>query len=194
MYWLSRIQTNTRLYDEAGRLWTLPELVAAQTTDRVDLPIALGSRHRLPARLVAVRVPLAVAAQRRQRMQKKARQRDKKMDPGRWALAEWTVYATNISTSLVTLAEVLVLARCCWQIELLFKLWKQEGRIDESRSNKPWRILCEGYGKLLGMVIQHWVLLVSCWSTADRSLLKASRTLRGHALHLATASSRADSW
>jgi len=69
----------------------------------------------------------------------------------------------------------------------LFKLWKQEGRIDESRSNKPWRILCEVYGKLLGMVVQHWVLLVSCWSYADRSLVKASRTLRGHALHLATA-------
>jgi Transposase DDE domain len=185
VYWLTRIQPNTRLYDEAGHLWTLPELIAAQTTDRVDLPIALGSRHRLPARLVAVRVPPAVATQRRQRMRKRAR--GKRIDPGRWALAEWTVYATNIPTSLLTLAEVLVIARCRWQIELLFKLWKQEGRIDESRSNKPWRILCEVYGKLLGMVVQHWVVLVSCWSYADRSLVKASRTLRGHALHLATA-------
>jgi len=185
VYWLTRVQTNTRMYDEAGHLWTLPELLAAQTTDRVDLPIALGSRHRLQARLVAVRVPPAVAAQRRQRMQKKARRRRKKIDPGRWVLAEWTVYATNIPGSLLTLPEVLVVARCRWQIELLFKLWKQEGGIDESRSAKPWRMLCEVYGKLLGMMVQHWMLLISCWSYADRSLVKAARTVRGYALHVA---------
>jgi hypothetical protein len=186
VYWLTRVQTNTRLYDDTGRLWTLPAFMATQTADRVERPIALGSRHRLAARLVGVRVPPAVAAQRRQRMLKKARRRNQKIDPGRWALAEWTVYATNIPASLLSLPEILVVARCRWQIELLFKLWKQEGRIDESRSTKPWRILCEVYGKLLGMVVQHWVLLVSCWSYANRSLVKASRTVRGHALHLAT--------
>jgi hypothetical protein len=35
------------------------------------------------------------------------------------------------------------------------------------------------------MVVQHWVLLVSCWSYANRSLPKAARTVRRHALHLA---------
>jgi hypothetical protein len=160
-------------------------LLADQVAPSLDLPLQLGLRHRLPARLVAVRVPSEVAAQRRQRMLKKARRRHRKIDPGRWALAEWTVYATNIPATLLTLAEVLVVARCRWQIELLFKLWKQEGHLDESRSAKPWRRLCEVYGKLLALVVQHWMLLVSCWSHADRSLLKASRTVRGHALHLA---------
>jgi len=78
-----------------------------------------------------------------------------------------------------------VIARCRWQIELLFKLWKQYGRIDQSRSQRPWRILCEVYAKLLGMVVQHWVLLVSCWSYANRSLAKGAGTVRRHALHLA---------
>ena len=69
-----------------------------------------------------------------------------------WALAAWTVYVTNVPVALLSLDEALVLARCRWQIELLFKLWKQEGRIDESRSEQPWRVLCEVYAKLLGMV------------------------------------------
>ena len=185
-YWLTRVQINTRLYDAAGKKYTLPDLLAEQTTNTVDMPIALGARHRLPARLVAVRVPAAVAALRRERMLKKARKLSKKIDPGRWALAEWTVYATNVPASLLNAQEVLVLPRCRWQIELLFKLWKSEGRIDESRSQKPWRILCEVYAKLLGMVVQHWILLVSCWSYADRSLVKASRIVRTYASCLAT--------
>jgi hypothetical protein len=184
-YWLTRVQTNTKLYDTAGKKYTLPDLLAAQTTRTVDLPIALGASHRLAARLVAVRVPAAVAAQRRERIQKKARKLSKKIDPGRWALAEWTIYATNVPATLLSAQELLVLARCRWQIELLFKLWKSEGRIDESRSEKPWRILCEVYAKLLGMVVQHWILLVSCWSSANRSLVKASRTVRTYATSLA---------
>jgi len=184
-YWLTRVQINTRLYDAAGTKYTLPDLLAKATTNRVDMPIALGADHRLPARVVAVRVPAAVAAQRRKRMLKKARKLGKKIDPGRWALAEWTVYATNIPDSILQAQELLILARCRWQIELLFKLWKSEGRIDESRSDKPWRILCEVYAKLLGMVIQHWILLIGCWSHADRSLVKASRSVRSHALFLA---------
>ena len=37
------------------------------------------------------------------------------------------------------------------------------------------------------MVIQHWVLLTSCWGCPDRSLVKASQTVRSYALLLATA-------
>jgi hypothetical protein len=153
VYWLTRVQVNTRLYDAFGQLCQLPELLAQHKANAVDLRVQLGKHHRLPCRLLAVRVPAAVAAQRRERMLKKARRLNKKIDPGRWALAEWTVYATNAPASLMSLADGLVLARCRWQIELLFKLWKSEGRIDESRSTKPWRILCEVYGKLLGMVV-----------------------------------------
>lgn len=187
VYWLTRVQTNTRLRDASGRVWLLPDLLATQTGATVELPVALGLRHRLDCRLLAVRVPPEVAARRRERMRKKAQKRKQKMDPGRWALAEWTVYVTNVPAALLSLAEALVLARCRWQIELLFKLWKSEGHIDESRSDKPWRVLSEVYAKLLGMVVQHWILLVSCWRHADHSLVKACRTVRGHILHVASA-------
>ena len=69
---------------------------------------------------------------------------------------------------MLSLEEALVLARCRWQLELLWKLWKSYGRIDESRSQNPWRVLCEIYAKLLGMLVQHWTLLASCWSQPDR--------------------------
>jgi len=37
-------------------------------------------------------------------------------------------------------------------------LWKEHGQIDEWRSKKPWRILCEFYGKLAAMLIQQWLI------------------------------------
>ncbi|MEO8957204.1 MAG: transposase, partial [Ktedonobacteraceae bacterium] len=69
---------------------------------------------------------------------------------------------TNVPASLMSLAQACVVMKIRWQIELLFKLWKQEALLDEWSSSKPWRILCEVYAKLLAMVIQHWVMLVAC--------------------------------
>ena len=56
---------------------------------------------------------------------------------------DWSVICTNIPSELLTLEEGFVLMRTRWQIELVFKLWKSEGRIDEWRSEKPYRILCD---------------------------------------------------
>jgi len=36
------------------------------------------------------------------------------------------------------------------------------------------------------MVVQHWILLTSCWSYPNRSLVKAARTIRMHAVSLAS--------
>ncbi|MCB9445512.1 MAG: hypothetical protein H6669_14895 [Ardenticatenaceae bacterium] len=67
------------------------------------------------------------------------------------------------------------------------KLLKSHGRIDKSRSEKPWRILCELYAKLIGMIIQHWSFLMANWQFPDRSFVKASATVRRHAINLALA-------
>lgn len=182
VYWLSRLQPRTALYDTADRRFSITTFLQATPHAVVDQPMRISERERLPCRVIAVRVPPAVAAQRRQRLQKS---RKSHLSPDCWTLTEWTVYITNVPTELLSATEAQVLARCRWQIELLFKLWKHYGQIDKSSSQRPWRMLCEVYAKLLGMVIQHWILLLSCWRHVDRSLAKASATVRRHALNLA---------
>jgi hypothetical protein len=78
----------------------------------------------------------------------------------------------------------LVVAAARWQIELLFKLWKSEGHLDESRSSIPHKILCEVYAKLIAVIIQHWFCLVRLWAFPDRSLVKAAQSIRNQALGL----------
>jgi hypothetical protein len=146
-YWLTRPQAGTAVFDAAGQRREWSELLPAQGRIEVDLPLSLGAEHRLPCRLLAVRVGEEVANRRRQRLHADARRRGRAASPERLALADWTILLTNAPAALLSVREALVFARARWQIELLFKLWKTHGHIDESRSQKPWRILCEVYAK-----------------------------------------------
>src|SRR5205807_886207 len=82
---------------------------------------------------------------------------------------------------LVDLVPVQVVVRLRWQIEWLFRLWKEHGHLDEWRSLDPWRILCELYAKLTAMVIQHWLITAGCWQDPHRSLVKAAQVVRREA-------------
>jgi len=185
VYWLTRSPVNTVMLTLLGEHLDLLTWLRQADAAEIDQDILLGKEQRLPCRLVAVRVPQEVADRRRAQLHKHARHKGQAVSQARLALADWTILVTNISQEMLTVREILVLARCRWQIELLFKLWKSHGRVDHSRSAKPWRVLCEVYAKLLAMIVQHWLFLVSCWAYPDRSLQKAAQTIRKHALHLA---------
>ena len=186
VYWLSRLAPGTAVYTQDGVRWDVLDLLAAQGATTVDLTVTLGVDHRLPARLLAVRVPEEVATQRRRRLRAEAKRRGRTPIAAQRAWCDWTIMVTSVPPALLSLTEALVLLRARWQIELLFKLWKSHGHVDESRSANPWRVLTEVFAKLLAMVVQHWLLLVSCWAFPDRSLVKAAQTVRQHALALAS--------
>jgi hypothetical protein len=185
-FWLTRIQAGTVIAEPSGRRLDLPEWLA-QHAGPVDLPILLGAPAKIPSRLLAVPVTEETANERRRKLRKEARHKGQAVSQTRLALAGWNIWATNVPVTQLTLAEALVLARVRWQIEMLFRLWKKYGQVDAWRSTKPWRIMTEVYAKLVAMVIQHWLFLVSCWAYPDRSLQKATQTVQKHALHLAWA-------
>jgi hypothetical protein len=184
-YWLTRIQTGTAIVDTTGRRWDLPDLLEQHVRSLTELPVAVGAGERLACRLIAVPVPAAVANQRRRRMKAEEHRRGQAVTADRLRLAAFTVFITNVPTDLLAPAEALVLARARWQIELLFKCWKSDGQVDAWRSQQPYRILCEVYAKLIGVVLQHWVLLTAGWEDPRRSLAKAAATVREAAFTLA---------
>lgn len=152
----------------------------------MDVAVTLGVKERLPARLLAVRVPAAVAAGRRRKLRAAAQREGKTPSTTRLGLADWTLLVTNVPPAHLSVAEALVLARARWQIELLFKLWKDGGRLDASRSARPQRVLCEVYAKLIALVVQHWLCLTGRWAAPEHSLVQAAQTVRAHALQLAS--------
>ncbi len=186
-FWLSRAQAQTGFFDSAGQQWTQAGYVQQQAGESFDIPIELGLHKRLKARLVGFRVPPTVAQERRRKLKETSKRKGQSLSQERIALCDWSLFVTNASSDQLSPEEILVLARLRWQIELLFKLWKSHGHIDVSRSEKPWRILCELYAKLIGMLIQHWSFLLGNWTFPQRSLVKAAATVRRHSVNLALA-------
>lgn len=175
---LSRLQAGTAVLDRHGRPLNLQRVAPKQVGQCKDLPVLVGSQLRLPMRLLLLRVPAAVADERRERLRAEAKRRGQTVSPETLALADWTMLITDVPRRHLSLAEALVLLRERWQMELLYKLWKQDGQVDEWHTAKPWRILCEVYAKLIGLLLQHWLIVLFAWQDAQRSLVKLAQVVR----------------
>jgi hypothetical protein len=186
-YWLSRFKSGTAMYDTDGRRIDLVAWLRAAGGADVDRDVVLGSQRRMACRLIVRRVPAAVATQRRQRLLDKSRRRGDRPSALSLALCEWTILVTNVPRDLLNVEEAIALARMRWQIELIFKLWKSHGGVDQWYGDDPDSVLCQVYGKLLAQVVQHWVIVAGAWSLVDRSLTKAARVVRDLALSLVAA-------
>ena len=145
----------------------------------VDAVVSLGEKERIACRLIAVRVPEEAAARRRQKIREKARDHGREPSQEYLELQGWTIFVTNCGEDLLTWKEVVVLYRARWQIELLFKLWKSHNHVAELETGvSPQRQLAVLYAKLIGVVVQHWILLSVAWNDVRRSLRKAAAVLR----------------
>lgn len=184
VFWSTRLKAGTVLYTSDGERIDLLAWLNAHPEGEIDQPVLVGARERIPARLLAIRVPLKVAEQRRRRVREYARKKQVTPKAETLALTEWTLVITNVPVELLSLQEALVLSGVRWQVELLFKLWKSHLQVDEWRSQNPWRILCEIYAKLIGAVMVHWLSLTALWERADRSLPKAAQAVRKFAVAL----------
>jgi hypothetical protein len=187
VFYLSRLLAGTKIVDADGKAWDAVTFLEAQGTHTVDVAVRVGQRAQLSCRMLAIRVPEAVAAERRRKMRAAAQREGRTPSKTTLALAAWTVMITNVPPDHLTLAEALVLLRARWQIELLWKCWKSGGGLAISRSAKPEHILCEFYAKLLAMIVQQWVLLVMGHTPPDGSMVVATAAIRASARVLATA-------
>lgn len=148
-FWVTRRKVHTVIHPANAPATISAALLAQAAGPTVDLPVALGATRRVAGRLVAVRVPAAVADQQRRQAREEARKHGTTVSQARLALADWFVVATNVPAALGTTADVRVLARVRWQIALVFRRWKSVGQVDTWSSHQPWRILCEVYAKLI---------------------------------------------
>jgi DDE family transposase len=178
IYFLMRLKAGITVWYQ-GKPVDVLDLLPEQIGGGVELAVELGARKQLQGvRLLAERVPEHVVKKRHERLREYAQDHGKLVSARALQLAQWTILVTNVPVWMLTHEQACILMRARWQIELLFKLWKQHALLDEWTGTKPWRVLCEVYAKLLAMVVQHWFVLLSCWDDPHRSLPAIAEGLR----------------
>ena len=118
-YWLTRLPCSSIIFDALGNRWQLVELLQKQPANRssIEMEVDLGHQAKVECRLMAVRVPSEVAAERRRKIRANAKRKGRTPSQHQLQMADWTVLATNVPAALLSLEEAFVLARVRWQID-----------------------------------------------------------------------------
>jgi hypothetical protein len=177
-YSLTRWQVGTALFTDDGKRLPLADVLPPRVGQMKELHVRVGARHWLPMRLLMLKVPKEVGDQRREELLRDAQRRGQTVSQQTLRLADWTLLLTDVPSKRLRFEEALVLLRERWQMELLYKLWKSDGLLDQWRSSNPWRILCEVYAKLIALLIQHWLIVLFAWHDPQRSLVKLAQVVR----------------
>jgi hypothetical protein len=153
-YFLSRWRNDLRLFDpQTNQPLDLLALLQ-QNPQLCSLEVLAGSQERLPLRLVALRLPPQLAAQRRRRARARAqRDRSVRLSERYLKLLDWTILLTNVPAHHATAQQLLEAYGSRWQIELLFKSWKSHFQIGQLPRSNPLWVLIEISAKLLAIAL-----------------------------------------
>ncbi|MGH1435334.1 MAG: IS4 family transposase [Lewinella sp.] len=159
-FFLSRLRYGTNVYDEeTGEkmdLLGLLKQLKKEGKQVLDKKILLGSKHKLPVRLVAVEVPNEV---RKIRQHKASNDRNTKAAHNElyMELLGWTIFITNVEREVWSFKDIIRAYRYRWRIEIVFKCWKSKFNVDKFFKGKdyvcPPRVIITIYLMLIWMTL-----------------------------------------
>jgi hypothetical protein len=182
-YWLSPFMTGTNVYDTNGNRLELIEWLEKKGPV-IDCHVGLASRQT-PSRMVAWRLPPEVAERRRKKLFEHAKRKELKVSKQRLERCDWAILITNLPAEKLSIDEARVLYRARWQIELLFKRWKSQGRVCDMTGTSWIRCMVKLWSRLLAAVVQQW-LQCGVWGRPEISLKKVWDTISRWSNTLAT--------
>ena len=163
-YFVSRYQSQTAIYDpDSAQRIDLARYLQALKTDEVDIGVLLGVQVHLPVRLVARRLPLAVAQARRRKAKAKARKQGQTCRESYLQLLDWDILITNLSEAEWSATQIFDLYPIRMQVEWSFRIWKSQLRLDHIGNWRVERVLCQLNAHLIGILICHHLTAGWTW-------------------------------
>jgi len=181
-HWISRIPASTCVRSGGG--WVvIGAWLQGQRGDVVDVPGELAKSVGTACRLVALRCPPAVAAERRRKLRERRWRKERKgPTAAQLACCDWTCFATSVKASVLGPREVWLAYRCRWQVELLFKRAKGLAGWSFTHGRSGGRVMAELLAKVLGLIVLHWATLLRgpalSGTSATRLMRKAAQSAR----------------
>lgn len=162
VYFLTRLQGQIGLYKNETDTKTVDLLAYVnQLPDSIQMGeqcLYLGQKVKLPVRVIYYRVPSAIAEERRRKAKKAARKRGKTCRQEVLDRLDWMFFITNVPDTWLTIEQIHMVYRVRWQIEILFKVWKQEMDWGAMGQWRVARILAQFYGRCLAIMLCHRLL------------------------------------
>lgn len=200
VFYLSRLKPEVKIPQEDGKpAIGLDEFLRGVRGPIFDKTIRIGAKRDFTARMVAVRVPGKVAAERRRKLYAEAKRHNKAPGAIKLALADWTVFVTNIPREKAGPGDLRKLYGLRWHVELVFKALKGKGclRALTAHASNPHHLEVLLLGQLLQIVLnlRLWRMLSPAKKGAPRlSLLKIAALTRGTLAALWSAGPCAKRW
>jgi hypothetical protein len=189
-YFLSRLNHQTTLREVVeGRQQPL-ELasnLACETRRLVEKAVVLGAYDRVPARLIAVRMPEAVVNERRRQAYAVAKKRGATPSQRHLTLMAWNLFITNVPATVWTPKTVGIVYSLRWQVELVFRAWKSGLHLATVTTTTKQSTLCYLYGRMLLILLTSALsspLRVTVWQQdRELSLFRLVRHFQASADH-----------
>lgn len=118
-----------------------------------ETEVVFGPKQEVRARLMIAPVPKEVAAERRRKAREKARTNGRQPTHKTLNRCDWTLLLSNASAEQLPTSTVLEVYRVRWQVELAFKLFKSEAKLETTLGREKYRVQCEFYAKLIALLL-----------------------------------------
>lgn len=120
-YWLSRLPLSVEATVEGGK--SLVEILKSHRGARLDIAAKLTAKGH-PVRLVAIRASDEEREARRRKIHAEAKDNGRDASARTLTLAAWHILVTNIPASMQGVEELVAIYSQRWQIEIVFRGWK----------------------------------------------------------------------
>lgn len=154
-YYLSRIKTNTKLFEYNSREKKYHEidycklLKSAEASIDREMYINFKNNKMFKVRLVCIKLPEEIISKRLFKANKEAKSKGKTLTKKEKLMLRWNVFITNVETEMLSAEKICQLYRLRWQIELIFKAIKSSLSFDNFGFAGKYYFRCLLYGKLI---------------------------------------------
>lgn len=163
-FFLNRIKPATGIYERKDdtyipiSLKSITRVLRKTGKTCYEKKLYIGRRKYLPCRVIFMLVPEDKRKERKKRQLKKSVRRGSKPDQRVIDNTDLNIFITNVPTDIIPAPEIYNVYKLRWQIELVFKTWKQVCKINHIKSVKPNRVESIIYAQLLWITV-NWSIV-----------------------------------
>lgn len=119
----------------------------------LEYNVLIGKKARIPSRLVIFLVDDATYEKRVRKTHKQAKSCGNQVSDDFKTRSKLTLYITNTEQNKLSASDIKNIYALRWQIELAFKIWKSQAKINQVKEIKLHRFECQLIAKLIWLLV-----------------------------------------